>query len=322
MRKIFIAFLALPLFACQSHQAPANAAPSSADARADALIKQMTLEEKISLLGGDTDHFSTHAVARLGVPKLVMADGPQGIRNYPPSCSFPCGAALAATWDTQLAAAYGKAMGLEARARGVNFILGPGMNICRVPVNGRNFEYLGEDPFLAGKIAANWVRAAQAQGVITTVKHYAANNQEWNRESVDEQINARTLQEIYLPAFRRAVQEGGAHAVMAAYNRVNGAYCAENDVLLNQILKKQWNFQGIVMSDWGVPRHGIAGSRPGPGNGRSGLLHGTEGQGGACRGIDQGIRHRQRRAPNSPHGHRDGIFRSSAKTGGLAAGIP
>jgi beta-glucosidase len=151
-----------------------------------------------------------------------------------------------------LAAAYGKAMGLEARARGVNFILGPGMNICRVPVNGRNFEYLGEDPFLAGKIAANWVRAAQAQGVITTVKHYAANNQEWNRESVDEQIDARTLQEIYLPAFRRAVQEGGAHAVMAAYNRVNGAYCAENDVLLNQILKKQWNFQGIVMSDWGA----------------------------------------------------------------------
>jgi len=237
----------MTIVGCQSHQPP-----PATESRADALIKQMTLEEKISLLGGDTDHFSTHAVKRLGIPKLTMADGPQGIRNYPPSCSFPCGAALAATWDTQLAAAYGNAMGLEARARGVNFVLGPGMNICRVPVNGRNFEYFGEDPFLAGKIAASWVRAAESQGVITTVKHYAANNQEWNRETVDEIIDERTLQEIYLPAFRRAVQEGGAGAVMAAYNRVNGAYCAENDFLLNQVLKTEWNFQGIVMSDWGA----------------------------------------------------------------------
>lgn len=246
-KKLLAAFLIPLIFGCQSHQAP-----PAAEARADALIRQMTPEEKISLLGGDTDHYSTHAIARLGIPKLMMADGPQGIRNYPPSCSFPCGAALAATWDTELAQAYGNAMGLEARARGVNFILGPGMNINRVPVNGRNFEYFGEDPFLAGEIAANWVHAAQAQGVIATVKHYAANNQETNRNTVDEQIDPRTLHEIYLPAFRRAVQEGGAGAVMAAYNRVNGAYCSENDVLLNQILKKQWNFQGIVMSDWGA----------------------------------------------------------------------
>jgi beta-glucosidase len=249
VKNLFAALLVVMIVGCQSHPAPPAVAVES---RADVLIKQMTLEEKISLLGGDTDHFSTHGVKRLGIPKLTMADGPQGIRNYPPSCSFPCGAALAATWDTQLAEAYGKAMGLEARARGVNFVLGPGMNICRVPVNGRNFEYFGEDPFLAGKIAAGWVRAAEAQGVITTVKHYAANNQEWNREMVDELIDERTLQEIYLPAFRRAVQEGGAGAVMAAYNRVNGAYCAENDFLLNQILKTEWNFQGIVMSDWGA----------------------------------------------------------------------
>jgi beta-glucosidase len=249
VKNLFTALLVVTIVGCQSHQ---PSPPAATESRADALIKQMTLDEKISLLGGDTDHFSTHAVKRLGIPKLTMADGPQGIRNYPPSCSFPCGAALAATWDTQLAAAYGQAMGLEARARGVNFVLGPGMNICRVPVNGRNFEYFGEDPFLAGKIAANWVRAAEAQGVITTVKHYAANNQEWNRETVDELIDERTLQEIYLPAFRRAVQEGGAGAVMAAYNRVNGAYCAENDFLLNQILKTEWNFQGIVMSDWGA----------------------------------------------------------------------
>jgi beta-glucosidase len=259
VKNLFAAILVLTIIGCQSHQSPpaVDARPdvpgeTGADARADALIKQMTLEEKISLLGGDKDRYSTRAVKRVGIPKFTMADGPQGIRNFPPSCSFPCGAALAATWDVKLAAAYGEAMGLEARARDVNFVLGPGMNICRVPVNGRNFEYFGEDPFLAGKIAANWVRAAEAQGVITTVKHYAANNQEWNRESVDEQIDRRTLEEIYLPAFRRAVQEGGAGAVMAAYNRVNGAYCAENSVLLNQILKTEWGFKGIVMSDWGA----------------------------------------------------------------------
>ncbi|HEY1921303.1 MAG TPA: glycoside hydrolase family 3 C-terminal domain-containing protein [Tepidisphaeraceae bacterium] len=267
MKNILAALLAVLIIGCQSHHAPPAAgtqpdvgagsatglpADNGPDARADALISQMTLDEKISLLGGDTDAFSTHAVKRLGIPKLTMADGPQGIRNYPPSCSFPCGAALAATWDTNLARAYGSAMGLEARARGVNFILGPGMNICRVPVNGRNFEYFGEDPFLAGKIAANWVRAAESQGVIATIKHYAANNQEWNRNSEDELIDRRTLEEIYLPAFRRAVQEGGAGAVMAAYNRVNGVYCAENDVLLNQILKGDWHFKGIVMSDWGA----------------------------------------------------------------------
>ncbi len=255
MRILFAALLIVTIFGCQSRVAPSPAPladQNNPDARADALIGQMTLEEKISLIGGDTDHFSTHAIARLDIPKLIMADGPQGIRNYPPACSFPCGAALAATWDTQLAQAYGKAMGLEARARDVNFILGPGMNINRVPVNGRNFEYFGEDPFLAGEIAANWVRAAQAQGVITTIKHYAANNQETNRNTVDEQIDQRTLHEIYLPAFRRAVREGGAGAVMAAYNRVNGAYCAENDYLLNQVLKKKWNFRGIVMSDWGA----------------------------------------------------------------------
>ncbi len=259
MKNLLAALLVAVIIGCQSHQAPpaADARPSvpaegGADARADALIRQMTLEEKISLLGGDKDRYSTRAVKRVGIPKFTMADGPQGIRNYPPSCSFPCGAALAATWDVKLAAAYGEAMGLEARARDVNFVLGPGMNICRVPVNGRNFEYFGEDPFLAGKIAASWVRAAEAQGVITTVKHYAANNQEWNRESVDEQIDRRTLEEIYLPAFRRAIQEGGAGAVMAAYNRANGAYCAENNILLNQILKTEWGFKGIVMSDWGA----------------------------------------------------------------------
>lgn len=224
----------------------------SAEVRADGLLSQLTLDEKISLLGGDVDQFSTHAVTRLGIPKLMMSDGPQGVRNYGPACSFPCGAALASTWDVDLAGAYGKAIALESRARNVNFILGPGMNICRVPVNGRNFEYFGEDPFLAGKIAAHWVRAARDQGVIATIKHFAANNQEWHRDDIDVQVDERTLQEIYLSAFRRAVQEGGALAVMAAYNRINGDYCSANDRLLNQYLKRDWGFTGIVMSDWGA----------------------------------------------------------------------
>jgi beta-glucosidase len=212
----------------------------------------MTLEEKISLIGGDQDHYSTHAIPRLGIPKLVMSDGPQGVRNYGQACSFPCGAALAATWDVSLAMDYGHAMGLESRARNVHFILGPGMNICRVPVNGRNFEYFGEDPFLAAQIAANWVRGVQSEGVIATAKHFAANNQEWHRNDIDEQIDQRTLQEIYLPAFHAAVTQGGAGAVMAAYNQVNGSYCSASDMLLNQILKTEWGFTGLVMSDWGA----------------------------------------------------------------------
>jgi beta-glucosidase len=224
----------------------------SPEARAEKLLGQMTQEEKISLLGGDKDAYSTHAIKRLGIPKLVMSDGPQGVRNYGQACSFPCGAALAATWDVSLAQAYGHAMGLESRARGVHFILGPGMNICRVPVNGRNFEYFGEDPFLAAQVATNWIQGVQNEGVIATAKHFAGNNQEWHRNDVDEQIDERTLHEIYLPAFRASVTQGGAGAVMCAYNQVDGSYCSASDMLLNQILKKEWGFTGLVMSDWGA----------------------------------------------------------------------
>ena len=226
-----------------------HAGTSPAD-RAEALLKQMTQEEKILLLGGDKDGFSTRAIDRLGIPKLIMADGPQGVRNYGKACSFPCGSALAATWDIELARRYGQALGLEARARGVHIQLGPGMNVCRQALNGRNFEYFGEDPFLAGKIAANWVRGIQSEGVMATIKHFACNNQEWSRTSVDVEVDERTLHEIYLPAFRRAIDEGGAWAVMCAYNRLRGTYCSENDLLLSKILKDKWGFKGLVMSDW------------------------------------------------------------------------
>jgi beta-glucosidase len=151
-----------------------------------------------------------------------------------------------------MAAAYGKAIGLEDRARGTHFQLGPGVNICRVPVNGRNFEYFGEDPYLASIMAVNWVKACSAQGSVPTVKHFAANNQETDRNSVDCQVDERTMQEIYLPAFKKAATEGGIVAVMCSYNRLNDFYASANDWLLNKVLKSQWGFQGLVMSDWGA----------------------------------------------------------------------
>jgi beta-glucosidase len=265
MRKTFPALIAV-LFVClASHLTKAQTLPSvpaqqttgTPDERADALIKQMTLDEKISLLSGASDGFSTHAIDRLGIGSFHMSDGPQGVRNgpgnpAPRACAFPCGAALAATFDPQLAAAYGKAIGLEDRARGSYYQLGPGVNICRVPVNGRNFEYFGEDPFLASVIAVNWVKNCSAQGAIPTIKHFAGNNQETDRNSVDSRIEERTLNEIYLPAFKKATTEGGNVAVMCSYNRLNGSYASNNDWLLNQTLKNTWGFKGLVMSDWGA----------------------------------------------------------------------
>jgi beta-glucosidase len=227
------------------------------DERADQLAAEMTFAEKVSLLSGGLGGFSTRAIPRLGIPGFWMSDGPNGVRNVPQgvtpqACAFPVGAALAATWDADMATAYGHAMGLEDRARGTCFQLGPGLNICRVPVNGRNFEYFGEDPFLASIMAANWVKACSAQGSIPTIKHFAGNNQEMNRNTVDAQVDERILHEIYLPAFRKAATEGGLIAVMCSYNRLNNVYASANDWLLNQVLKREWGFKGLVMSDWGA----------------------------------------------------------------------
>lgn len=262
-RSLFLSFprnfvLALLVLAFSSGwaQETSSSAPvyqdktASPEKRADDLLSRLTQDEKIDLLSGDKDGFSTKAIDRLGVPKLLMSDGPQGVRNYEPSCGLPSGAALAATWDVELAQSYGKTIGLEARARGVHIMLGPGMNICRVPVCGRNFEYYGEDPFLAGEIASHDVQGIQSQEVIATIKHFACNNEEWDRESVDVMVDDRALHEIYLPAFHRCVEEGGARAVMCAYNRLGGVWCADSDLLENQILKGQWSFTGFIMSDW------------------------------------------------------------------------
>ena len=222
----------------------------------------MTLDEKVTLIGGIND-FYTQAIPRLGIPPLRMSDGPLGVDDYGPTTAYPAGIALAASWDTDLAKRVGEAMGQDARARGVNFILAPGMNIYRAPMNGRNFEYFGEDPFLAARMAVSLTEGIQSQGVIATAKHYAANNQEYGRMDHSSDVDERTLREIYLPAFEACVKAGKVGAVMDAYNLVNGVYMTQNDYLNNVILKKEWGFDGIVMSDWGATHDGIAAAKGG-----------------------------------------------------------
>jgi beta-glucosidase len=239
--------------------ASAHAVVSEKDveARVDALLGKMTLEEKIDLLSGRRE-FYTLAIDRLGIPSMKMADGPMGVRNYGPSTAFPAGVALAATWDTEMARRVGAAMGQDARARGVNILLAPAVNINRVPVNGRNFEYFGEDPFLAGQTAVGFIQGVQSQGVIATVKHFALNNQEYQRNSISSEVDERTMNEIYFPAFKAAVQQGKVWAVMCSYNRINGIYASANEMLETEILKKEWGFRGMVMSDWGAAHDGVA----------------------------------------------------------------
>jgi beta-glucosidase len=251
--------LAQPVDPFASGSQPIRQTPQQKDveARVGDLLRKMTLEEKLDLLGGRRG-FYTLAVDRLGIPALKMADGPMGVRNYGPSTAYPAGIGLAATWDTAMAHRIGAAMGQDARARGVNILLAPAVNIYRVPVNGRNFEYYGEDPFLAGQTAASFIQGVQSQGVIATVKHFALNNQEYQRGTISAEVDERTMHEIYLPAFRAAVQQGKVWAVMASYNRINGTYATANELLETQILKKEWGFRGILMSDWGAAHDGIA----------------------------------------------------------------
>jgi beta-glucosidase len=237
---------------------PAGAA---LDARINNLLSQMTLEEKVAMVHGKST-FSSAGVPRLGVPDLWMDDGPMGVRaevgegfrnmnlTNDFATAMPASLGLAATFNPGIAYEDGAVIGQEARQRGKNIMLGPSLNIQRSPLCGRNFEYLGEDPFLSSRIAVGFVKGEQAQGVASCAKHFAANNQETQRGSVNVIMDERTLREIYLPAFRAAVQEGGALSVMGAYNRFRGQYCCENDYLLNKVLKGDWGFKGIVMSDW------------------------------------------------------------------------
>lgn len=211
----------------------------------------MTLDEKIDILSG-VDGFNERGVPRLGVPKLLFSDGPVGVRNFGPTTAYPAGVCLAATWNPALAKQFGVAIGRDARARGVHAWLGPGVNLSRIPQNGRNFEYLGEDPYLASKTVVQIIQGVQSQGVVATVKHFAANNHENDRMVDSSEVDERTLRELYFKPFEAAVTEGGAWAVMCAYNKLNGTYCAENEWLLTKVLKNDWGFKGIVMSDWGA----------------------------------------------------------------------
>ena len=217
--------------------------------RASALVKQMTLEEKCRFIAGARS-FYTYAIPRLGIPEIRMADGPQGVRNNTVSTLYPCGILTASTWNRDLAHRLGNSLADDCRARGVSILLGPGVNIYRAPMCGRNFEYFGEDPYLAGETAVQYILGVQEKGVMATVKHFAANNQERARHTMSSDVDERTLQEIYFPAFRKAVQEGGVGAVMDSYNLVNSVHSTENAWMNKVVLRDQWGFEGIVMSDW------------------------------------------------------------------------
>ena len=217
--------------------------------RAEAILKQMTLREKIDYIGG-YNTFYIRAIPRLNVPEIRMADGPQGVRNNTKSTLYPCGVATTSTWNRQLMNSVGEGLGLDCRARGVHILLGPGVNIYRSPLCGRNFEYFGEDPYLASEVAVQYIKGVQSKGVMATVKHFAANNQEYNRHHVSSDVDKRTLHEIYFPPFRKAVQQANVGAVMNSYNLINSVHASENEYLNIDVLRTMWGFKGILMSDW------------------------------------------------------------------------
>ena len=221
----------------------------SIEERVDNLLKQMTLEEKIDMLGGTG--FETKAIERLGIPPLNMSDGPLGVR-WDNSTALPSGILLGATWNPDIVTKLGTVLATETKAKGRQVILAPCVNIARIPMGGRNFESYGEDPYLTSRIAVNYIKGVQKENVVATVKHFAANNQEHQRDFVNTIVDERALNEIYFPAFKAAVQEANVLAVMSAYNKLNDHYCSENDYLLIDKLKKEWGFNGLVMSDWGA----------------------------------------------------------------------
>ena len=217
--------------------------------RVDGLLGKMTIDEKIDLIGGKNP-FRMHGVERLGIPALQMADGPVGAHIPAPTIAYAGGIGMAAAWDRGLAFELGEQLGRDARSRGAAFLLGPGVNIYRAPMNGRNFEYFGEDPFLASAMTVGYVRGVQSVGVAATVKHFLGNNSEFGRHTTDSVIGERALREIYEPAFEAAVKEGHVAAVMDAYNLTNGAHMTQNSPLNVGVLKQNWGFQGVLMSDW------------------------------------------------------------------------
>ena len=255
-----LSLTALPVFA----QTPVYLDDSKPiEERVEDALSRMTVEEKVSMTHAQSK-FSSPGVARLGIPEFWMTDGPHGIRPEVlwdewdqagwtnDSCvAFPALTCLAATWDPTVSMLYGKSIGEEARYRNKTVLLGPGVNIYRTPLNGRNFEYMGEDPYLAGRMVVPYIQGVQKNGVAACVKHYALNNQEVNRHTTNVIVDDRTLYEIYLPAFKAAVQEGNTWAIMGSYNLYKDQHVCHNQYLLNDILKGEWGFDGVVVSDWG-----------------------------------------------------------------------
>ena len=264
MKHTLFAIAILAVSCCTSPKMPIYLDESKPlEARVEDALSRMTVEEKVKILHAQSK-FSSAGVPRLGIPELWTTDGPHGIRpevlwdQWDQACwtndsivAFPALTCLAATWSEEMSALYGKSIGEEARYREKDVLLGPGVNIYRTPLCGRNFEYMGEDPFLAGKMCVPYIQEVQKNGVAVCVKHYALNNQEARRHYYNAVVDDRALYEIYLPAFKAAVQEGGAWSIMGAYNLFEGQHLCHNDRMLNKILKEEWGFDGAVISDWG-----------------------------------------------------------------------
>lgn len=255
--------LAVAAYACSPVEKSTVSSESLTESRVDSLLKLMTIEEKVAMIHSESS-FASGGVARLGIPHWVMSDGPHGVRkehgtDYVPDQGvqdsityLPVGVTLASTWNPELGLAYGKVLGAEANARGKDVILGPGINIIRTPLNGRNFEYLSEDPCLVSEMVVGYIEGVQSQGISACVKHYAANNQEIERNTINVEMDERALREIYLPGFKAAVQRGKVNTLMGSYNKFRGQYATHNSYLITDILKKEWGFDGVVMSDWGA----------------------------------------------------------------------
>jgi beta-glucosidase len=262
LKRSFIAVLSLEfaiLLAgtlAVSAQAPVPDSPAI-EAKAHAMIAKLTLEQKIELLGG-VDNMFTRPMPAIDLPRFKMSDASLGVRTWGPTTAYAGGVALAATWDTDFARELGESLGRDARARSVNFLLGPGVNIARSPLGGRNFEYLSEDPFLNAALVVPFIQGVQSKGVAATVKHFALNDQEFNRHNASSDVDERTMREIYLPAFEAAVTKAHVDAVMDSYNLVNGVHSTQNDFLNLKLLKGEWGFEGILMSDWDATYDGVA----------------------------------------------------------------
>ncbi|WP_354002606.1 glycoside hydrolase family 3 N-terminal domain-containing protein [Ruania halotolerans] len=237
--------------------------PTLTEADIPHLLGTLALEEKAALCSGQ-DFWHTQALERLGIPAVMITDGPHGLRRQTgatdhvglndsvPATCFPSAAGLGATWDRDLLRQVGEALGIETRANAVAVLLGPGVNMKRSPLCGRNFEYFSEDPFLAGELATELVEGIQARGVGTSLKHFAANNQESGRMRISVEVDERTLREMYLPAFEKVVTRAQPWSVMCAYNKINGTYASQDPWLLTEVLREEWGFEGLVVSDWGA----------------------------------------------------------------------